>query len=433
MVVINVLDILAAAFCLYLFVVIRGIPAKGPEHRILSIAAIALFESALVAYAVYHAQRVEVARVLIPIATIGAFAFVPLQLHFAYVLLDDRPVSLGAMFALYAPALFFVVVNFVYPFLLLPELTAGGVTLKPAVGTPLNVAWFGYVSVTWLAAVRLYVVYSRSARTRRERRQRTVLAAAAAVSLVVVVGEFHLPLFFASWTLPSQVPALLSLWMGVMVYGVWRYGLLRISPRLLAEQLLHSIEDLVLLYDLNGNRAFANRKATILLGASPGIGKVRTDPFYDPVARVLTGASEWCADEPERQFQAALPREGEAPLLVRARVKPAFDRFGDPLGVVVSATVLPAAFASVDRFGLTGRETEVLHYLASGYSIGRIAELLSIGTRTVKAHITHIYQKTGAQNRIDLVNMIGTGGQTAATADGGPQDYPINVTPTGYS
>lgn len=96
-------------------------------------------------------------------------------------------------------------------------------------------------------------------------------------------------------------------------------------------------------------------------------------------------------------------------------MKPAFDRFGDSLGVVVSAIVLPAALASVDRFGLTERETEVLHYLASGYSI------------------THIYQKTGAQNRIDLVNMIGTGGQTAAAADGGPRDYSMNVTPTGYS
>lgn len=406
MAVFNVLDIIAAAFCFYLIVVIRRIPAKGPEHLILSFAAIALFEFTVLAYAVYHTERVDVANVLIPIATIGGFSFIPLQLHFAYVLLRGRSVSTGGLVLLYGPALFFVVLNFVHPFSLHPEMTPDGLTLTSAAGAPLNLAWFAYVSVTWLTAAWLYIAHWRSARARRERRQRAVLASAAVVFLVVVVTEYHLPLLVPTWSIPSQAPLLLSLWMGAMVYGVWRYGLLRITPRVLAEQILHSIEDLVVLYDMNGNRAFANRKATALLGPSSSLGGSRTDAFKEPVERLLAYASEWQADEPERQFQAAVPCIGDRPLVLRARMKPAFDQFGDPLGVVVSATVLEHALTASDHYHLTDRETEVLGYLASGYSIGRTAAALSIGTRTVKAHITHIYQKTGAANRVELLNML---------------------------
>lgn len=412
----NVLDIVAAAFCLYLFVVIRRIPAKGSEHRILSFAAIALFEFTVVAYAVYHTERVAVATVLIPVATVGAFAFIPLQLHFAYALLRGRPLSVAGMVALYVPALLFMVLNFIHPFSLIPEMTPDGLKLTSAAGTPVNAAWFGYVAITWLTAVWLYMSHWRSAKSQRERRQRTVLATAAAVFLVVVVTEFYLPLLVPDWSIPSQAPTLLSLWMGVMVYGLWRYGLLRISPRLLAEQILHSIEDVVLLYDMSGNRAFANRKATALLGPSSSLGGSRTDAFKEPVDRLLAYASEWQADEPERQFQTAVRGPSDRPLVLRARVKPAFDRFGDPLGVVVSATVIPDTGAAVDRFGLTDRENDVLQFLASGYSIGRTAAALSIGTRTVKAHITHIYQKTGARNRVELLNMLDDAPLTQPTA-----------------
>jgi len=309
-----------------------------------------------------------------------------------------------------------VIANFVHPFSLLPVVSADGLTLTPAAGMPMTMAWFGYAAITWLTAVWLYAAHSRSARTQRERRQGRVLAITAAVSLVVVVTEYHLPLFIEGWTLPSQAPALLTLWMGVMVYGVWRYGLLRISPQVLAEQILYSIEDLVLLYDMNGNRAFANRKAATILGPPTSTRNSRADPFRDTVARALAGAPEWQPDEPERQFQTAVPTNVDTPLILRARVKPAFDRFGDPLGVVVAASVIPEAVAVLDQFHLTDRETEVLQYLASGYSIGRTSDALSIGTRTVKAHITHIYQKTGAKNRVELLNMIGTQGESGASA-----------------
>jgi DNA-binding CsgD family transcriptional regulator len=49
---------------------------------------------------------------------------------------------------------------------------------------------------------------------------------------------------------------------------------------------------------------------------------------------------------------------------------------------------------------LTPREQEILALLASGMSTPEIAGKLAIKPATIKTHLTSIYRKTGAQNRV---------------------------------
>ena len=56
---------------------------------------------------------------------------------------------------------------------------------------------------------------------------------------------------------------------------------------------------------------------------------------------------------------------------------------------------------------LTAREIEVLREMAGGNRNRDIAEHLFISEQTVKAHITHILEKLGANDRTEAV-AIGT-------------------------
>jgi DNA-binding CsgD family transcriptional regulator len=58
------------------------------------------------------------------------------------------------------------------------------------------------------------------------------------------------------------------------------------------------------------------------------------------------------------------------------------------------------------RFGISHRERDIIEMMAKGYSNNSIAEKLYISTLTVKNHVYHIYQKTGAGNKVQLLNMI---------------------------
>jgi NarL family two-component system response regulator LiaR len=56
-------------------------------------------------------------------------------------------------------------------------------------------------------------------------------------------------------------------------------------------------------------------------------------------------------------------------------------------------------------FDLTKREKEVLELLVDGKSNNEIAILLSISLATVRFHLTNIYTKFGAKNRIEAVTL----------------------------
>jgi DNA-binding NarL/FixJ family response regulator len=56
---------------------------------------------------------------------------------------------------------------------------------------------------------------------------------------------------------------------------------------------------------------------------------------------------------------------------------------------------------------LSSREQDVLSILVTGVSNKEIARELDITERTVKAHLSSIFQKTGASDRISLILMAG--------------------------
>jgi DNA-binding NarL/FixJ family response regulator len=53
-------------------------------------------------------------------------------------------------------------------------------------------------------------------------------------------------------------------------------------------------------------------------------------------------------------------------------------------------------------YKLTAREMEIVSAIADGQSNRQIAERLSISLQTVKHHLTSIFDKTGAANRLEL-------------------------------
>lgn len=63
-----------------------------------------------------------------------------------------------------------------------------------------------------------------------------------------------------------------------------------------------------------------------------------------------------------------------------------------------------AAEAKIDEWGalLSERETQVARQVACGASNKEIASLLSISERTVKAHLTSIFEKLGLRDRLQL-------------------------------
>jgi DNA-binding NarL/FixJ family response regulator len=73
-----------------------------------------------------------------------------------------------------------------------------------------------------------------------------------------------------------------------------------------------------------------------------------------------------------------------------------------PLSAMNLSSVMRAAPEPESRRSLSIREREVLRHLAAGADNLKIAALLGISERTVKAHVSSLYRKLGQENRTQM-------------------------------
>jgi DNA-binding CsgD family transcriptional regulator len=78
-----------------------------------------------------------------------------------------------------------------------------------------------------------------------------------------------------------------------------------------------------------------------------------------------------------------------------------------PIPVVPESNELSEDFLS--RYGITGREGEIIRKVVQGKSNADIAAELFISLATVKTHLHNIYQKMGVDSRYDLLARVRSG------------------------
>jgi len=60
----------------------------------------------------------------------------------------------------------------------------------------------------------------------------------------------------------------------------------------------------------------------------------------------------------------------------------------------------------LERHGISEREREVLGLLAQGQTYREIADSLCISMATIKSHVSHLYEKTGTRNKVEIINLL---------------------------
>ena len=59
-----------------------------------------------------------------------------------------------------------------------------------------------------------------------------------------------------------------------------------------------------------------------------------------------------------------------------------------------------------ERYRLSARETEVMEYIARGYTVARTAEELIVSENTIRTHSKRIYAKLDVHKKQELIDML---------------------------
>lgn len=69
----------------------------------------------------------------------------------------------------------------------------------------------------------------------------------------------------------------------------------------------------------------------------------------------------------------------------------------------IDAAVLGSSLPSLSE--LSTRERQVLDYLAQGWDNARIAQTLGLASKTIRNHVTHLFEKLGVNTRAEAIVM----------------------------
>ncbi|MEO6433543.1 MAG: helix-turn-helix transcriptional regulator [Sphingomicrobium sp.] len=172
-----------------------------------------------------------------------------------------------------------------------------------------------------------------------------------------------------------------------------------------------------LLLDRNGNVREISRGATAMLAGNDGltITNRRIDPGTlagrTQLDAALAQVSKACSTGTATKAVKLERPSGRRPWLLM--IKPLISNFG-AFGKVHCELLVHVhdgkrTVGSLDLFqglfGLTERETQVMHALAEGHSIGTLAHCLKISPNTAKVHLRSIFAKTGTSRQVDLLQL----------------------------
>lgn len=143
--------------------------------------------------------------------------------------------------------------------------------------------------------------------------------------------------------------------------------------------------------DLNGQLLWATPQVNQLLGAAQS--EADTEPLSSRLPMLLL---EWLKHKPETGHQLKLPKLTQ-PLTIEMLNfidnREYLLRLSNPHKPADDTTALR------DQFGVTGREADVLLWIANGKTNREIGQILEMSPRTVNKHLEQIFRKLGVENR----------------------------------
>jgi PAS domain S-box-containing protein len=269
-------------------------------------------------------------------------------------------------------------------------------------------SFFGYWLVFQVVSLLLIYFRVRRAESREVRRHCRILFWALFASITLTLAKaLILPLLI---DLPTKGGALSFqlIWLIAVTLLMDRDHFL-LGPRNADKEAFREIPGLATVTtDTNGKILTLNREAEELLdGSQKRLIGAHFNEFMSNSSSSLNFFGETRGRERESFSQSIeLRSNGEKKIPVEARVTSLHDKWSIRIGYLLLLREKMPEDRLRSRYKLSRREAEVLLLLIKGTTNAEIAETLFIAERTVKTHVTHIFQKLGVKNRIQAISVL---------------------------
>ena len=408
--VISILTIVTLVYYLYLFYLAVKNLKRSLSHRLLLFSLLSLIFLSVLSFFTYNAENIKQIRILMPVSMIGLFFYFPLNSLFVYSLNPKKQVSILYCLVLLAPALFFSVINFFIPvgfkdFIKHPD----GWEFVPNLGHPLNTVWLIYACLTFFLIVFILLYRIISDGKKEGRKQYIVLLITSVITILSLFLEYTLDPFLRNIRPASVSPILMSVWITGMFLSVKRHRLLDIFPDDTAREILHSLDEHIILVGFDGIVQYLNKTAELFFKEIhyKAFGKNITEIFIDEngenIGEILKPDT---APQKTHQLFICVDSDRKPGSVFDMKINIVCDRRDNPRGFVFRGRLRQDYSILGKEYSLTEREREVAYLVSRNFKNKAIGEYMNITERTVKAHLTSIYAKLNIGSKIELIRFL---------------------------
>lgn len=249
----------------------------------------------------------------------------------------------------------------------------------------------------------LIIIWRIKTKSKREKKQAFLLFIFGVLAIFISSAVDYYAGFLGF--VPSLAPITALIWLICVVYVIIRYRFLRLTPSLIGNEILNTIDEFVLLIDNNENVIFINKRGNDIFKKNI----VNLDDLTNHIVDFSLFKESIKAFFNNNQnvfFNRIFLKKDDERIPFDINIKVVMDKFDDILGVLIIGKEVAGVGYLKKHFNLTSRQADIILYLVSGLTNKDISDKLNIAETTIKGHVTNIYNKMGISNRIELQNLL---------------------------
>jgi PAS domain S-box-containing protein len=260
-----------------------------------------------------------------------------------------------------------------------------------------------------VSAALLLIAFKRT-KLRKERSELSIMLIAQIACLILSFLD-QIVLFHWTGLLHSRIPGIsqfyVLIWIAGIYYSIAKFRFMALTPLAISNDILSNIEEAVILLDQEVRILAVNSKVNEITHTNKDfVGEPLSHIIneYDSITRELRSFED--IDITSFSIRVNYKCSDGSCVLMEAACKRIRDKFGDLIGFLIISKEVKELKQLQDLYRITSRETSIIQSVIAGKTNHQISEEMEITERTVKSHITNIFNKLGVDNRVQLIILL---------------------------
>ncbi len=267
--------------------------------------------------------------------------------------------------------------------------------------------YFGYITLYTLITLFLLYLWGKTSTLKKVKSQSTIISITLLLTLIFDLLQCLILPNITSHKSSGINPVFVLIWTLGIFYSITRYRFLSFTPDLVSNYIISNINELIILLNSNLKIIHVNKKTEELAGEEKN--KIINKDFKEFVLKydLIKNEVDKMLKNQYKDFSCRIYfKSKNEPVLMDAKFSKVFDKFDDLIGILVIASEVKELKQLKLFYKLSDRETEIIQSMVDGHSNKEIGDELSLVESTVKSHVTHIFNKLGIDNRVELMNLL---------------------------